>query len=78
MHSALKQMPTFNTSDTNVRYLFVDDMNQLVTETLTTMELSEITDAEYVSHNDQMLLIDLMKRRLASNQELLSGRNKYY
>jgi hypothetical protein len=72
MYSELKQLPSSNVEH-SVRYLLVDDMNQLVTEILTTMELEEITDSDYLKHDDQKALIELLRQRLSLNVEILHG-----
>ena len=71
MFASLKQMP--NLIDSNTRYLMVDDMNTLVSEVIANVEMSDVRDAGYVSHDDQALLRDLLKNRIAINQEVLLG-----
>jgi microcystin-dependent protein len=48
-------------------------MNHLVTEILTTMELEEITDSDYITHDDQKTLTELLRQRLSLNVETLHG-----
>jgi hypothetical protein len=72
MYSKLKQLPS-STIDNNVRYLLVDDMNKLITEILTTMELEEITDSDYIAHDDQKALTELLRQFFSSNSETLHG-----
>ncbi|CAF3859139.1 unnamed protein product [Rotaria magnacalcarata] len=72
MYSQLKQLPS-STAANHMRYLLVDDMNQLVTEILTTMELEEITDSDYITHDDQKTLADLLRQRLSLSIETLHG-----
>ncbi|CAF4452194.1 unnamed protein product [Rotaria socialis] len=72
MYSQLKQLPS-STTESSVRYLLVDDMNQLLTEILTTMELEEITDSGYITQDDQKTLTDLLRQRLSLNVEILHG-----
>ena len=71
MFAALKQMPTVE--DSNMRYLLVDDMNVLISEALSNVEMESITDAGYVSYDDQNLMRDLLKSRIVINQEVLLG-----
>jgi hypothetical protein len=71
MFASLKQM--YTTTDTNTRYLLADDMNMLISEVLANVEMSDVTDAGYVSHDDQILMRDLLKNRIALNQEVLLG-----
>jgi hypothetical protein len=68
---SLKQMQT--TTDSNTRYLLADDMNLLISEVIANVEMSDVTDAGYVSHDDQALIRDLIKNRIAINQEILLG-----
>ncbi|CAF3947929.1 unnamed protein product [Rotaria sp. Silwood1] len=70
MYSELKQLPSA-TVDDSIRYLLVDDMNQLITEILTTMELEEVTDSDYIAHDDQKALTELLTQRLSLNVETL-------
>jgi microcystin-dependent protein len=72
MYSKLKQLPS-TTAENHVRYLLVDDMNQLVTEILTRMELEEITDLDYIAQNDENILTELLRQRLSLNIETLHG-----
>ncbi len=79
MYSVLKQLPS-STANNHERYLLVDDINQFVTEILTTMELEEITDSDYSSQGDQNILIQMLKSRLSQNQRChntLTQRNDY-
>lgn len=72
MYSELKQLPSSIVGN-HERYLLIDDMNHLVTEILTTMELDEMTDSDYITHDDQKVLTELLKRRLSLNVEILHG-----
>ena len=71
MYASLKQMNT--ATESNTRYLLADDMNLLMSEVLANVEMNEITDAGYVSHDDQIIMRDLLKNRIALNQEVLLG-----
>jgi hypothetical protein len=71
MFSSLQQMQA--TTDSKTRYLLADDMNALVSEVIANVEMSDVTDAGYVSHDDQALMRDLIKNRIAINQEILLG-----
>jgi hypothetical protein len=71
MYASLKQMNT--ATESNTRYLLADDMNLLMSEVLANVEMNEIKDAGYVSHDDQIIMRDLLKNRIALNQEVLLG-----
>ncbi|CAF1540540.1 unnamed protein product, partial [Adineta ricciae] len=72
MFSAVKQLPSA-AANNHERYLLVDDINQLATELLTTMELEERTDSDYISQRDQTILIELLKLSLLRNSVVLDG-----
>jgi hypothetical protein len=61
------------TTDSNTRYLLADDMNLLISEVIANVEMSDATDAGYVSNDDQALIRDFIKNRIAINQEILLG-----
>ncbi|CAF1312691.1 unnamed protein product [Rotaria sp. Silwood1] len=75
MYSELKQLPS-STVDSNIRYLFIDDMNQFITEIFTTVELEEIKDSDYMAHDDQKALKELLRQSLSSNLETLSDHSE--
>ncbi|CAF1504973.1 unnamed protein product [Didymodactylos carnosus] len=51
----------------NIRYILPEDMNQLVTEVLNVVELSEIADFGYISLNDQSFINEILRQKLSSS-----------
>ncbi|CAF1593830.1 unnamed protein product, partial [Didymodactylos carnosus] len=52
----------------NIRYILPEDMNQLVTEVLNVVELSEIADFGYISLNDQSFINEILRQKLSENE----------
>ncbi|CAF1128364.1 unnamed protein product [Adineta ricciae] len=75
IYLTLKQLSS-STANDHERYLLADDVNQFATEILTTMELEELTDSDYISQSDQNVLIQMLKSRLKQNRVTLDGHMK--